>query len=51
MIKPQLIWLMYLGLMKSNGCVPVLNILHKIYNKATIYANELILISLSPFDV
>ena len=29
--------------MKSNGCVHLLNMLHKIYNKSTIYVNEFML--------
>ena len=37
--------------MKSNVCVPLLNMLHKIYSKATIYISELILAPFSPFDI
>ena len=37
--------------MKSNGCVPLLNILHKIHNKATIYVNKLLLTAFSPFHI
>ena len=36
--------------MKSNDCVSLLNILQKIYNKATIYMKELILTPFSSFD-
>ena len=39
-----------LGLLKSNGCVPSLNIRQKNYKKAAIYINELILKPFSPFD-
>ena len=41
-------------LMKWNGCVSLLNILHNctnIYNKATIYVNELILSPFDPFGI
>ena len=44
-------WMNSLGLMKSNVCVSLLNILHKIYSKATIYVSELILKPFSPFDI
>ena len=44
-----------LGLMKSNVCVPLLNIpVHtsmKVYSKAIIYISELILTSFSLFDI
>ena len=40
-----------LRLMKSNGFVPLLNILKKIYKKVTFLVNELILTPLSPFDI
>ena len=38
-------------LMKSNDCVPLPNILEKIYNKATIFVNKLKLTLFSPFDI
>ena len=38
------------GLLKSNGCVPSLNIRQKNYKKAAIYINELILKPFSPLD-
>ena len=61
-IKPSLIWLLYystlqvnfqivLCVMKWNVCVPLLNIMHKIYSKATIYVSGLILTLFSPFDI
>ena len=37
--------------MKSNVCVTLLNMLHKIYSKFTVYINELILTPFSPFDI
>ena len=39
-----------LRLMKSNGCVPLLCLYTKIYNKCTIYTNKLILTPSSPSD-
>ena len=59
MIKPPLLWLMFLTLqynvriilhlMKSN--VLLLNVLHKNYKKATFYVSESILTPFSPFDI
>ena len=59
MIKPPLLWLMFLTLqdnfrimlrlMKSNG--PLLNALYKNDKKATFYISELIITLFSPFDV
>ena len=40
-----------MGFMKSNVCVTLLNMLHKIYSKFTVYINELILTPFSPFDI
>ena len=37
--------------MKSNGCLSLLNILHKNLNKAIIYVNEMITTPFSPFDI
>ena len=37
--------------MKSNVCMPLLNILHKHLGEGTIYVSELILTPFSPFDV
>ena len=46
-----LILLISLCLMKSNGNVPLLNTLRKIYNKVAICVNELILTPFNPFDI
>ena len=40
-----------LGLKISNGFVPLLNILQKIYSKTTIYINKLISTPVNPFDI
>ena len=40
-----------LHLMKSNGCVPLLSILQKTYNKVPIYVTELMLTPFSTFDI
>ena len=58
MIKPPLIWLMYLtlwiqvtlSLKKSNSCVPLLNTII-IYSKTKIYVKKLISTPFNPFDI
>ena len=40
-----------LPLMKSNGCTPVLNILHKNLQQSHNYINEMMLTPFSPFDI